>query len=264
MTIGLALSGGGALGVAHIGLLEELVRLRITPDQICGTSAGAMVGLLFADGGLPAVEEFLTRIKQGKLKFNGLVPHSPEAFLRKVGEALRATIRARTFTELPVTFACVATDIIRGEPVVLDDGDVVEAVLASCAFPGVFDIRRGADRWLIDGGVTRNLPADVLHERGATFVIGSSLYSITEIPEQDQEPDFSRLQTAVRALNILQMELSRMQVAHCDFCCIPPVGVYQWFDFKHIDEILEIGRCEARDRASELVEKLNAAGVAVE
>ena len=261
MTIGLALSGGGALGAAHIGLLEELVRLDIVPEQICGTSAGSIVGLLFADGGLPTVQGFLTRLKQDRLiQRTGLVPRLPEAFLKKVGEALHATIRARTFAELPIGFSCVATDIMRGEPVVLDDGDVVEAVLTSCAFPGVFNARRGADCWLVDGGLTRNLPADVVRERGASFVIGSSLYSIAEMAEQDREPNISRMQTAMRALNILQRELSRSQIALCEFCCIPPVGTYQWFDFRRIDEILEIGRREARARSSELVEKLDAAG----
>ncbi len=260
MTIGLALSGGGALGAAHVGLLEELVRLGITPDQICGTSAGAIVGLLFADGGLPAIEEFLTRLRKDRL-IERSIPRSPEVFLTKVGTAIQACISAHAFFELPISFSCVATDIVSGESVVLDDGDVVDSVLASCAFPGVFNARHGADRLLIDGGVTRNLPADVLRARGATFVIGSSLYSIAEMTEQDQEPGFNRIQTAMRALSILQLALSRLQIDHCDFCCVPPIGMYQWLDFRHIDEIMKIGRREARARSSELAEELSAVGI---
>jgi NTE family protein len=221
-----------------------------------------MVGLLFADGGLPTIEQFLAHLKQdGLIERGGLVLRSPERYLKEVGVALRATIRARTFAELPVSFSCVATDIVRGEPVVLDEGDVVDAVLASAAMPGAFNTRRIGERWLVDGGVTRNLPADVLRERGATFIIGSSLYSIAEMDEPDHKPAFNRLQAAVRGLSIMQLELSRSQIIHCDFCCTPPVGTYQWFDFKHVDEILEIGRTEAQARIPELVEKLNAAGM---
>ncbi len=256
MTVGLALSGGGALGVAHIGVLETLEAAGMTVDLIAGTSAGAILGLLYADGGLPAIHRFLD-----ELTARGLLPQLPVPPLRPpgqlfkaMGECLRRTVHAATFDALPRPFCCVAADLQTGEMVTLDAGAVVPAVLASAAYPGVFPLQRVDGRILVDGGSVRNFPADVLRARGMEFVIGCSLYGIPRMEYARLQQPFSRLQTLLRAYEMMEYALSRLQFPFCDFCFTPPVESFRWFEFNRLPEILRIGREYALTRREPLLE----------
>lgn len=249
MRMGIALSGGGALGAAHIGVLEALDAAAVPIDVVAGTSAGSIIGLLYAYNGVAALAAFLQDIvASGLVPTRTLyIPRPLDTLFAQVEELLRVHVPISSFTELSRRFSCVATDIATGEMVVLDAGDPIEAVLASCSYPGVFPARRLNKRWLMDGGVVCNLPADVTRAQGADFVIGSSLYGIAPftISGRSTTPP-SRIQTALRALELQQCALSESQQDHCDFCFTPPVELFKWYDFTNIMAIHAIGCQYAR------------------
>jgi NTE family protein len=178
--LGLALGGGGAKGLAHIPMLEALDELGIRPHRIAGTSIGAIIGALYAAGKSGAeiralVEEFLISDEDAAkqwfprprslrwlefldpaLKEGGLL--DSDDFIRYLGE----TITARRFTDLEIPLRVMAADLWSGAPVVLDSGELLPAVQASMAMPGVFPPVKLNGRQLVDGGVADPLPFDLL------------------------------------------------------------------------------------------------------
>jgi NTE family protein len=255
MKIGLALSGGGALGGAHVGVLEELEGHGVGFDMICGTSAGAIVGLLYSCGGLDAIEGVVEDLERHRIVgARTKVPAKhPDRVFAEIDEALRRHVRADDFTDLPIPFSCVATDVVTGELLVIEEGDPVAAVMASAAYPGVFPVQRVGDRYLIDGAVTRTLPADVLRRKGADFIIGSSLYRLTPIQTGGRKLRLSRIATALRAYEIMQGEITNLQMKYCDFCFTPPIDAYRWYDFDRVREIRDAGRAYARGEIGSLL-----------
>ncbi len=258
MSVGLALSGGGALGGAHIGILDILSKQDIQLDAIGGTSAGALIGVLYAAGGMDAIEDFLSELTERGIVNppHGLVLKTVDGIFNGIQYALKTQIGGRSFAELEIPFFCVATDIITGELVTIDSGDPVSAVLASCAYPGVFPIKQIGERFLVDGGVVSNLPSDILREKGLDFIIGSSLYCLSPLTPLQQRGRLSRLFVATRALEIIEKDRVFNQMLHCDFCFTPPVEIYRWFDFAQVKELRAIGTKHAISRMDELQEKL--------
>ncbi len=203
--VGLVLSGGGARGMAHIGVLKALEEMRVRVDCIAGTSMGALVGALYASG-MPVAEierRFLSA--DWNDLFNDEPSHRDLSFRRKlddlknlarfelgvrgrrvvppqgivVGQKLGFMLRAltlpvaqvRDFDRLPIPFRAVATDMADGSMVVLGSGDLVQAVRASVSVPGVLSPVEIDGRLLADGGMVRNLPVDVVRGMGADVVI---------------------------------------------------------------------------------------------
>ncbi len=199
----LVLSGGGAKGIAHIGVLRTIDSLGIQPDLIVGTSMGAVVGALYASGypgreldslarALPLSELFRTYQpqapkslgvlqplvvwEQGERRFNiqsaAIIEAEINAFVN--AGMLRGNLLARgDFDSLPIPFRAVATDLARREAVVLSSGDLAQAIRASIAIPLMFAPERIGDRFLIDGGLSANIPVQIARNEGAEVVIVS-------------------------------------------------------------------------------------------
>lgn len=260
MMIGLALSGGGALGAAHIGILEALEARGVRPDCLAGTSAGALIGVVYAARGIAGIIDFLAHLEERGIvnPVGGVVLKTADRIFLDIRQALERQVGGRTFAELAIPFCCVATDIISGEMVVMDAGNPVAAVMASAAYPGVFPVQRVDGRLLLDGGVTRNLPADVLRARGAEFLIGSSLYCLSPLTPAQQRGRMNRLLAAARALEIIERDRVNGQIAHCDFCFLPPVETFKWYDFDHVDTLRAVGRSYAESRMDALLARLPA------
>lgn len=259
MKIGLALSGGGALGAAHIGVLEELEAHNIVVARICGTSAGAIVGLLYASGGLKAITRFYEEIeKAGLFNRSTIVLHRNSTIFKKVHEALRHCVKEESFGQLKTKFSCVATNLTSGEPIILNSGDPVNAVMASSAYPGVFPVQKIGFNYLIDGGLTHNLPASVLREKGYDFVIGSSLYSVAKFEKFDSggNPKTNPLGVALRSLDIIQKGLAEYEISNCDFCFQPEVHSFSWYNFDQIAEIKNVGKKHAEAAVVDLIAEL--------
>jgi NTE family protein len=177
LKIGLALGGGAARGCAHIGVLRALEEKSIPVGCIAGTSIGAMVGAVYASGGMDHLEELLLKMDLLQLLsyFDVVFPHSGLVDGRKVTELLRGILGDRSFDDLSVPFAAVATDLRDGSEVVLSSGDVIDAVRASIAVPGVFTPFVTDDALLVDGGLVDPVPVNVVRSLGAEFVIAVDL-----------------------------------------------------------------------------------------
>ena len=187
--LGIALSGGGARGFAHIGVLRALQEYGITPDIVSGVSAGSIVGVLYASGIAP---DKIISLFDNK-KFNDFcepcVPHKGLFSLNKLGEFLKKHLVVDTFEQLATPLVICATNLDKSIPVAFESGDLVNSVIASCSIPIIFNPVNINGTYCVDGGVLRNLPAWVLREK-CDIVIGVNCspmmnenlhYSIIEI-----------------------------------------------------------------------------------
>ncbi|MBN1137533.1 MAG: patatin-like phospholipase family protein [Anaerolineae bacterium] len=174
--VGLALSGGGARGAGHVGVLEVLDREKVPIDCIAGTSAGSLVGAAYAAGirGERLVE--LTRQTRWRHMARFTWPHDGLVSFAPLERYLTRTMGDLTFADLEIPFAAVATDMATGEQVTLRQGRVAPAVRASCSVPGVVAPLELNGRLLADGGVVNNLPISVVRDMGAEVVIAVSLF----------------------------------------------------------------------------------------
>ena len=173
--IGYALGSGGARGLAHIGVLKVLEEQGIRPDVVAGTSMGAIVGALYSGGLTPGEIEKLALGLDWKKLVNLIDVTLPISGLLKgnrVVSLLKSIIGEITFSQLKCNFASVATNIINGEQVVLQDGSLIEAVRASISIPGIFTPVAIAGQYLVDGGLINTVPVSVCRDMGADYVIG--------------------------------------------------------------------------------------------
>jgi len=173
--IGLALSGGGARGLAHIGVLKVLEQEGIPIDFLAGTSMGGVIAAAYASGlSVDYIEKEALRMARLRNLITLLDRSLPRRGLvegQKVQEYLTTHLGDKTFKEMKIPLSLVAVDLISGQEVVLNSGSVVDAVRATVSLPGVFAPFRLGDYLLVDGGVLNNLPADVVRGMGANVVI---------------------------------------------------------------------------------------------
>jgi len=182
--LGIAFGSGAARGLAHIGVVGVLEEEGIRPSAISGTSIGALVGALYA-AGVPAADmadvarsidwRSLARLVDPILPTRGLIDG------RKITDFFSELLPVRDFTDLQIPLAMVATDVETGETIVLKQGDLLSALRAAIAFPGIFPPVCFGDRYLVDGGLCHPVPAAIVRELGATRVLG-----VCAIPEVDK------------------------------------------------------------------------------
>ncbi|WP_353256242.1 patatin-like phospholipase family protein [Hyphomonas sp.] len=288
--IALVLSGGGALGLAHVGAVQELERLGIRPDMIVGTSMGAVVGGLYASGlngaQLEAVVEDVNwagvfspepdrdkltfRQKQQQADFPGtaglgvsaagiLLPTgavSDQMLMKELRRFTPVRTNIDDFDDLPVPFRAVATDIATGEAVVLGSGELPMAMRASISLPGVFPAVRMDGKLLVDGGLAANIPIRVARDMGADIVIAvwtpSDLLPGSEIG--------SVVDVLSQTVSLLILANERAEIATLtskDFLIRVDTGDIGPADFNRSDDLIETGRLAARtemDRISALAE----------
>src|SRR5215472_10011696 len=206
--IGVALEGGGALGFAHIGVLQWFEDHHIPVDYIAGTSMGGLVGGLYAPGKSPLELAEIVAAQSWDIIIGGQTPYQDLSYRRKEdardyptfiqfglkkGLSLPAGLNAghqisllidretlpyadlKSFDELPIPYRCVATDLVSGKEVVFGEGSIPLAMRASMSIPGVFKPVRNGDQVLVDGGLVGNLPTDVVRKMGADIVIAVHL-----------------------------------------------------------------------------------------
>ncbi len=246
--LGLALGGGAARSLTHIGVLQVLVANGIRVSAIAGTSAGSIIGAAFAAGADPDVLEreaaALTWRSLARPAFSrrGLLSlERLEALIRKVVPATR-------FEDLPIPLTVVATDLNTGERVVIDQGELVSALLASCAIPGVFlPVERGG-RLLVDGGVSCNVPADLARDMGGEVVLA---IDPTKGVLRLGEP-LNLLQVISQSVYLMSREVTSQYVAGAELVVAPELPGVSWQDLNQAPEIIETGREEMRRSMPEL------------
>ena len=182
LKIGLALGGGSARGLAHVGVILALEAYNIPIDIIAGTSIGSVIGGLYASGAtIRQLEEVALSIKKSKTLFmiDPVFPHSGLISGDRIEKMLNQfSLKDKTFDDLGISFAAVATDVESGAKVILNQGKVIDAVRASIAIPGIFTPLKYQDYYLVDGGVVDPVPVDVVQMMGADIIIAVSLAKI--------------------------------------------------------------------------------------
>lgn len=175
--VGLALGSGSARGWAHIGIIRALRDMGIQPDMVAGSSIGSLVGAVSCAGGLDKLEQVVLEMNWKGI-FNMLDVGFPRSGIldgRKVAAFVRQHVPHTRIEDMPCTFCAVCTDIVSGEEVHIDSGDVIEAVRASIAVPGMFTPVKRGESILLDGGLVNPIPVSVLQEMGAEITIAVDL-----------------------------------------------------------------------------------------
>jgi NTE family protein len=191
--VGLVLGSGSSRGWAHIGAIEALEEANIPIDFIVGCSVGSYVGALYASGSMASLKEFVLRMN-GKKVFSYFDVVFPRSGLldgsRKVKELFSMHTDVEQFSDLRIPLLMVATDLHRGDKVVLKSGDIMEALRATMSIPGLFAPVRAKGRWLVDGALVDPVPVGVARAMEADIVIAvdlnSGLVSRREIRKQGQ------------------------------------------------------------------------------
>lgn len=281
--VGLALGSGSARGLAHIGVLRAIREAGIEVDVIAGSSMGAFIGAIFASGKLDGLEaEFLGF--DSKSIASLLDPVFPRSGLidgQKIADFVRAHVPATSIEHLPIPFQAVATDIMNGEQVALGTGDLIEAVRASIAVPGIFTPVRSNGRILVDGGLVNPVPVSVARDMGADLIIAvdlnhdivtnrlshphpsangkpytqamsrmlESLQSL-ESPALAQfsawlhkEPLPGIFDVLLASIYIMQARITQATLRHDkpEILIQPPLGAVRFMEFDRAEEIIEIG-----------------------
>ena len=245
--IGLALSGGGARGFAHLGVIKALEENSIPIDFISGTSAGSFVGGAYASG-LNAAELIDVGRKISWFNMAGL-SYSPRALLSNasMGNFIKQHFPCITFEDLKIPFAAVACDLNTGDEIVLkDSGDVAFAIRASCAIPGVFAPLDDADgRLLVDGGVVTPVPVMAVRELGAEAVIAIDLLACgTSFRGTPKTMVGMLFQSAMMLLRAA----SRHQNFNADVMIEPQIAHIRPDEIAKREELIELGEQAALEK----------------
>lgn len=238
--IGLALSGGGARGFAHIGVLKALTENSVPIDLIAGTSAGSFVGGALASG--LAVNEIIA-VGQKISWFNMAgFSYSPRGFLSNaaMGTFIETNFPVSRFEDLKIPFAACAVDLSSGKEVILKDvGDLAHAIRASCAIPGVFvPVEDETGRYLVDGGVVSPMPTKAVKKMGADIVIAVDL--ITGGTYQ-WGPPTTLVGTFFQSAMIMLKTASKNQHYHADVVIEPAISHIRPDELAKRDELIELG-----------------------
>lgn len=283
--VGLVLSGGGARGLAHVGVLKVLEEQRVPIDAIAGTSMGAVIGGLYASGKTAAEIETLVRTLNWNSAFRDRPPRGDLNFRRKQddreylvrfplgvksgefrvprgliqGQRLTQILRRETvavagiddFDHLPTRFRALATDLETGERKVLARGDLAQAMRASLSAPGVFAPVELEGRLLVDGGLVENLPVDIAKEMGVDVVIAVDV-GFQPVGRRDLN---SALAVSNQMLTIMiQRETQRQRelLSASDLLIEPALGNMLSMDFTAVDRTIEQGAAATRAQAARL------------
>jgi len=235
-TLGIALGGGAALGTAHVGVLKAFEEKGVQIDMISGTSVGALVGALYAFG--MTVDDMITAssdlnwfdITELTLSKFGVLSNA------KMKRFLKKHIEDAEFKNANIPLSIVTTDITTGEKVVLDEGNVLNAVVASACIPGVFVPVKYENRLLVDGGISENVPISPLLAKKADIVIGVDLNAT--VP---QRKPGNIIDVLVNSFEFMLMSASREQVKEADLVIAPDLSEFSVTSTRNAKKKIQIG-----------------------
>ena len=265
--IGLALSGGAARGLAHVGVLEVFQKEGIPIDMIAGTSSGAVMGAVYASG-QDTSKMIENALEAGWKRMAPLIdPSFPKTgFIKgkKIKNLLSGYIGGNIrFSDLKIPFACVATDIYSGEEVVINSGSVLEALRASISIPGIFMVVKREGRYLVDGGLTTPVPVNVVKQMGADFVIAVNVNpdvsnrmgkGSQERAKANKEPNI--FQVMMQSIYITTYSLARTSLGDADIVIEPDLANIGAGDFNKAGELITRGQQAAQKAIPEIKRRL--------
>jgi NTE family protein len=283
--VGLVLSGGGARGLAHVGVLRALEAQRVPIDAIAGSSMGAVVGGLYAAGMTPADIDAMMRTLDWNAAFRDRPPRNILNFRRKQddqeflvrfplgiksgsfrvprgliqGQRLTQILRRETvevagiddFDDLPTPFRAVAADLETGERIVLQRGDLASAMRASMSAPGVFAPTEVDGRLLVDGGLVENLPVDVVKEMGVDVVIAVDV-GFQPVGRRELNSALAVSNQAITIMMLWETARQRSLLEAGDILITPQLGSLQSTDFLAAEKTIDVGFGAMRDKHERL------------
>jgi NTE family protein len=280
LKVGLVLSGGGAKGLAHIGTLKIIDSLGIRIDYIGGTSMGAIIGSLYASGYTGKQIDSIFRETNLDVLIQDELPRSAKTFYEKedseryaimlpfdnfkvtfpssiskgqdvynmLAQLLLHVDHIDDFSKLPIPFLCIASDIEKGEQVILDTGYLPDAITASGAFPSLFEPIQMGDKLLIDGGVTNNYPIDEIIAKNVDIIIG--------VDVQDGLADREKLKSAMGILtqinNFKTIKAMKVKSKKTDVYIHPDIDGFSVISFDKGSELIERGEAAGRNQLEAL------------
>ena len=282
-SVGLALSGGGARGLAHIGVLKVFDEIGLKPDFIAGTSIGAIIGGLYATGLTaseievifkesleinPMYTDYISRRDYyiGEKRWGnyaniffqiddnyklilpqGLIPGN--YVINNIFKHTYPYSDVDDFDQLPIPFAAIATDLETGKTKIIRSGSLPEAIRASMSIPSIFAPFEYNGELLIDGGIKMNLPEPVVKEMGADYVIGVLVAS-----ELKDRSNLGNIPTILeQTLNISSRESRHQATLNCPLVIEPEIDEFYSYDFQRIDGLIKAGEEAARKKMPELL-----------
>ncbi len=287
--IGLALGGGGARGLAHVGVLKALEEEGIPVHAIAGTSMGAIVGGAYAQYRdsrklISMVHQMIDKFdletgwmdylrheyekdqrREGLLKELSYFVRSQLIYVvgatrisleseKKLLEPLKAVIRNQPIENAGLPFAAVTVDLVSGKEVAISKGSMLDAVYASASIEGVFPPLRTGRRLLSDGGASSLVPVEAARGLGADFIVGVDI----PLAVKEETKFASGIEIVLRADDITRDKLNRLLLEKCDVVITPDVGSIHWADFGRVDECIRKGYEAAKDKAAQIKEKTKA------
>jgi NTE family protein len=279
--LGLVLEGGGALGLAHIGVITWMEEHRIPVSYVAGTSMGGLVGGMYATGLSPAeVKQLINGIDWDQV-LSGVTPYRDLSFRRKEDAhefpgqlefGLRGGLRfpsgfntgqgvnlvldrvalpyseIESFNDLPIPFACVSTDLISGKPHVFRNGSLALAMRSTMSLPGIFTPVRSGKHLFADGFMLDNLPIDVGKEMGADIVLGIHL----ETAPLDPNADLSSFGVLGQSISVMSAVNVVRSMEQADILVTVPLQKYTTLDYNKADAIIKLGYDAAASKANVL------------
>lgn len=241
-SIGLALGGGFARGLAHIGVLKVLEEEKIPINFIAGTSVGALIGAVYAAGASPKdMAEFSAKVRLKDFA-RWTVSRLGFASNDRMTGMLQRCLKVKTFEELRVPLAVIATEFVTGEPVVFRSGDLIGPVRASCAYPGMFLPVTVNGKTLVDGMLAYSVPTTPLRQMGAQRVVAVYL----KAHWANAGPPRSVFDVIGQCFSIAQTRMCGLWQADADLVLEPDVAGFSYDSFDRAAELVRAGEEAAR------------------
>jgi NTE family protein len=255
--IGLALGGGAARGFAHIGVIKALEAQGIVPDIVVGTSAGSVVGAMYAAGNTGfALQKAALEMDEATISDWALPLFGKSSGVLK-GEALQnfvnKAVRNLPMEKLKIAFGAVATDLNTGKPILFQRGNTGQAVRASSAVPSVFQPVRIGDHSYVDGGLVAPVPVRFARDMGADFIIAVNISTQTDV-----QAAVSSLEVLMQTFTIMGQRLNHYELKDADIVISPSLGTMGSADFNGRNLAILAGEQAATAVMPQLKAKLKA------
>ena len=249
----IALGGGGARGLAHVGVLKILETEGLRPDLVVGTSVGALIGAIYCAGvPIRQIEEVARKVRWGDVgsfawRLTGFSSNM------KMERWLKSFMPTRHFADLKIPLAVCATDLCNGNNVEILQGDLFEAIRASCALPGLYEPVKVDGLLCADGGMVAYVPAPQARALGADVVLASDVRSETALPK----PPKNAYQVLIQAFSIVTYRASERQLEAADVVVAPDLKGIGWDEVSKAGVAMVAGEYAMKGKVTELREKLN-------
>lgn len=234
--VGIVLSGGGARGIAHLGILKALEEFGIKPSVISGTSAGAIAGAFYASG--YALQEIKSIVEKGAFFNLSYVLIKKQGLFNMKGfeKMYQEYFPNNSFDDLQIPLHIAATDILNGECVYFSSGNLAQAIMASSCIPAVFQPVFFNNSYYVDGGVLNNFPVEPLIGK-CDIIIGSHVNAI-----QKEVAEINMKDLVDRSFHLTIRNTVKDKMSSCNLCIEPPnMSQFSIFDIKKSSEIFEYG-----------------------